>query len=232
MLTEALEGALMQNASSRVTVLGRLLLVAFLAFVLPPSRAATQTSSYPKRVSLDGPWGYRPLAHTTLKGDGSIIDASSDLPAPGTMPVPSNWNLQGLLNFNGRVRFERDFDFTESLLSSNRAFLVFHGIDYFADVELNATFVARHEGYFQTFEFDVMPEIKQGYNHLVVTLDAPMEEVGAVWPDHKRLIKGIFSHWDCKPGSVSKEFGQDGTSAGIWNSVQLEVRHVAWLGNV
>src|SRR5439155_10073557 len=51
-------------------------------------------------------------------------------------------------------------------------------------------------------------------------------------PDHKRLIKGVFSHWDCKPGSVSKEFGQDGTSAGIWNSVELDIRRTAWLGNV
>jgi beta-mannosidase len=167
-----------------------------------------------------------------LKSDASIVDSTSDLPAPGRTPVPSNWNLQGLPNFNGRVRFERDFDFTESLSPSDRAFLVFCGVDYFADVELNGTAVGHHEGYFQTFEFDVTLQIKRGRNHVVVTVDVPLEEVGAVWPDHKRLIKGIFPHWDCKPGSVSKEFGQDGTSAGIWNSVQLEIRNMAWLGSV
>jgi beta-mannosidase len=148
------------------------------------------------------------------------------------MPVPSNWNLNGLPNFNGRVRFERDFDFGETLSPSDRVFLVFHGVDYFVDVEVNGTQIGRHEGYFQAFEYDVTPEIKRGRNHVVATVDAPMEETGTVWPDHKRLIKGIFSHWDCKPGSTSKEFGQDGTSAGIWNSVELEVRHLAWLGNV
>ena len=148
------------------------------------------------------------------------------------MPVPSNWHLAGLPNFNGRVRFERDFDFAEPVSSPDRVFLIFHGVDYFADVELNGTLVGRHEGYFQTFEFDVTPQIKHGRNHVAVTVDAPFEEAGTVWPDHKRLIKGIFSHWDCKPGSVSNQFGQDGTSAGIWNSVGLEIRHVAWLDNV
>jgi beta-mannosidase len=203
-----------------------------LVFVLPASGVVAQPSRYPKRISLDGPWGYRPLAHTTLKPDGSFVDVTSELPASGTMPVPSNWNLQRLPNFNGRVRFERDFDFAEPISSSDRVLLVFHGVDYFAHVELNGAVVGHHEGYFQTFEFDVTPEIRRGRNHIVVTVDAPMEEVGSVWPDHKRLIKGILSHWDCKPGSVSKESGQDGTSAGIWNSVHLEIRHVAWLGNV
>ncbi len=29
----------------------------------------------------------------------------------------------------------------------------------------------------------------------------PLEEPGTVWPDHKIGIKGILSHWDCRPGS-------------------------------
>lgn len=221
----------MRSLSDIVTI-RRVFLLGVLAFLLAPSLAGAQFSSYPKKFSLDGLWSYRALAHTTLKADGSTVADPSHLPGPGTMPVPSNWNLNGLPNFNGRVRFERDFDFGETLSPSDRIFLVFHGVDYFVDVEVNGTPAGRHEGYFQTFEFDVTPEIKRGRNHVVATVDAPMEETGAVWPDHKRLIKGIFSHWDCKPGSTSKEFGQDGTSAGIWNSVELEVRHLAWLGNL
>ncbi len=202
------------------------------AFLAGPSRGAAQSAPYPRKISLNGTWNYRPLARTLLKADGSIVNDISNLPKPGTMPVPSNWHLSGLENFNGRVRFERDFDFGETPASSDRVFLVFHGVDYFADVELNGTALGRHEGYFQTFEFDVTPQLKRGRNQIAVTVDAPMEEVGTVWPDHKRLIKGVLSHWDCKPGSTSQEFGQDGTSAGIWNSVELEVRHAAWLGNI
>jgi beta-mannosidase len=194
--------------------------------------AAAQASGYPLRMSLNGTWDYRPLARTTLKSDSAIVEDKSNLPPAGKMPVPSNWHLAGLTNFNGRVRFERAFDFSSTPASEDRVFLVFRGVDYFAEVELNGTLVGRHEGYFQFFEFDVTPQIKRGRNRLAVTVDAPLEEPGTVWPDHKRMIKGVLSHWDCKPGGVSRKFGQDGTTAGIWNDVELEVRHAAWLGNV
>jgi beta-mannosidase len=165
-----------------------------------------------------------------LKADGKIVDSTDNLPKSGTMAIPSNWHLNGLPNFNGRVRFERDFDFAQRLGENDRAFVVVHGVDYFATVEVNGTVVGHHEGYFQQFEFDVTRQLKRGRNRLAITVDAPMEEPGTVWPDHKRMIKGIFSHWDCKPGSTNEKTGQDGTSAGIWNHLELQVRHGAWMG--
>ena len=202
------------------------------ALILATNSAAAHAAGNLEPVGLDGSWSYQPVARTTLKADGSIVEDKSGLPPAGKMTIPSNWHLSGLANFNGRVRFERDFDFDQPPAAGTRAFLIFHGVDYFADVELNGSPVGHHEGYFQTFEFDVTPQIKRGHNHLVVTVDAPYEEPGTVWPDHKRLIKGVLSHWDCKPGSVLMKSGQEGTSAGIWNSVELEVRRTAWLGNV
>ncbi len=183
-------------------------------------------------LSLDGAWNYLPLARTLLKPDESIVEDKSNLPGPGKMPVPSNWHVHGLPNFSGRVRFERDFENPRELASSERAFLLFRGIDYFSEIQLNGALVGRHEGYFQRFEFDVTPNSRRGLNHLAVTVDAPREEPGTVWPEHKRLIKGIFTHWDGKPGGLMKEFGQDGTTAGIWNSVEFLIRRTAWIGNV
>ena len=206
------------------------LFLMILLIAVPP--AAAQSSARSRTLSLDGDWGFEPLARTTIKPDGTIAEDTSDLPQPGTMKVPSNWHLEGLANFNGRVRFECAFDFAEKLGPTDRVFLVFRGVDYFADVELNGVPVGKHEGYFQAFEFDVTPQIKRGHNQLAVIVDAPLEEPGTVWPDHKRMIKGVLSHWDCKPGNVYKATGQDGTTAGIWNSVGLEIRHAAWLGNV
>ena len=203
-----------------------------IVFLTAVSTAAGQSNGYPKRWSLNGTWDYAPLARTTLKPGGAIAEDKSNLPAPGRMAVPSNWHLSGLPNFNGRVRFERDFDFAEKLGTGDRVFLIFHGVDYFTEVVLNEMPVGSHEGYFQAFEYDVTPFLKRGRNHLAVTVDAPLEEPGTVWPDHKRMIKGVFSHWDCKPGNVYKATGLDGTSAGIWNDVDLELRRVAWLGNV
>ncbi len=208
-----------------------LIALAFTA-VITCSSALAGPGTYPARISLDGAWDYQPVARTTHKADGSIVEDKTNLPAAGKMAVPSNWHLSGLANFNGRVLFTREFDFVEKLNPADRAFLVFHGVDYFAEVELNGSPVGKHEGYFQAFEFDVTPHLKRGRNRLAVTVDAPLEEPGTVWPDHKRMIKGVFSHWDCKPGSTSMKDGQDGTTAGIWNSVELEIRHQAWLGNV
>jgi beta-mannosidase len=198
----------------------------------PVFPVAAQKAAYPRVISLNGTWQYQPIAHTTLKANGSVVEDKANVPVSGQMSVPSNWHLNGLPDFNGRVRFTRDFDFTERLSSLDRVFLLFRGVDYFAEVEINGTLVGRHEGYFETFEFDITPQLKHGRNYIAVVVDAPWEEPGAVWPDHKRMIKGVLSHWDCKPGSVSTKFGQDGTSAGIWNRVELEIRHAAWLGNV
>jgi beta-mannosidase len=192
----------------------------------------SQDSNPVTRLSLDGIWKYQPLARTTLKPDGQIAEDKSNLPPAGTIPVPSNWHLHGLPNFNGRVRFTRQFNLAKPLGANGHAFLIFHGVDYFADICLNGNQVGKHEGYFQSFEFDVTPFLKPGANELAVTVDAPLEEPGTVWPDHKRMIKGLFSDWDCKPGSVSLKTGQDGTTAGIWNSVELEAREQAWLGTV
>ena len=183
-------------------------------------------------ISLSGPWNYRPIARTTLHADGSISEDKSNLPPAGKMAVPSNWHLSGLPNFNGRVLFECDFNFAHKLSPDDRVFLVFYGVDYFAKVALNGVMIGRHEGYFQRFEFDITRQVRQGRNHLAVTVDAPLEEPGTVWPNHKRMIKGVFSHWDCRPGSTSMEHGQDGTTAGIWNRVELEVRNSAWLGEI
>jgi len=203
----------------------------------PKAFSATErTTARPRlgrtAVSLTGQWNYRPIARTTLHSDGSISEDKSNLPPAGRMAVPSNWHLSGLPNFNGRVLFERDFNFTHKLSPDDRVFLVFYGVDYFSKVALNGTTIGDHEGYFQRFEFDVTRHIMQGSNHLAVTVDAPLEEPGTVWPNHKRMIKGVFSHWDCKPGSTSLEHGQDGTTAGIWNRVELEIRNSAWLDEV
>ena len=150
-----------------------LLLFLFLSSALP---VAAQEVVYPHKMSLNGPWQYQPIAYTTLKAEGSVVEDKGNVPRPGQMNIPANWHLKGLPNFNGRVRFERDFDFTERLSSLDRVFLIFHGVDYFADVEINGTPVGHHEGYFQTFEFDVTPQLKRGRNHVAVVVDGPFEK--------------------------------------------------------
>ena len=137
-----------------------------------------------------------------------------------TLAVPGNWNAVGLDNFIGTVWYKKSF-----LLENKSDLLLyalrFAGVDYFADVWLNGEVVGKHEGYFQWFEFDVSDLLIAGENELIVKVCSPFEEPGKVWPDRKQLIKGIFGHHDCRPGSSSSKYGQDFNTGGIWNNVEL-----------
>ncbi|HXF63237.1 MAG TPA: glycoside hydrolase family 2 TIM barrel-domain containing protein [Caldilineaceae bacterium] len=176
-----------------------------------------------RRISLNGTWHYEPLAWTTVQADGSLVESTDNLPPGGEMELPMNWQLRGLDSFDGRVRFTRSFPRPDTA-PHERVFLVFRGVDYFADVTLNGQFLGRHTGYFQPFAFEVTDQLRAGDNDLQVDVDCPKEEPGSVWPDHKWLIKGILSHWDCRPGSWDLATGQEKNSGGIWGDVYLEVR--------
>lgn len=170
------------------------------------------------KVFLDGEWEY-------------LLDPKSTF-TPKTLPkgiwqkmkVPSNWCFEGLTNYSGVVWFRRRFDLPQgmSLLKSKREYwLRFQGVDYYARVWLNGVFVGEHEGYFQPFEFRITHLLRSKRNELLVWVNSPREEPGAVWPERKRLIKGVFSHHDCRPGGWDLEHGQDMNTGGIWGHVEL-----------
>ncbi|HQY90336.1 glycoside hydrolase family 2 TIM barrel-domain containing protein [Caldilinea sp.] len=184
-----------------------------------------------QRIDLNGVWRYQPLAWTTVQADGSMTDNAENLPPAGEMALPMNWQLRGLESFDGRVRFTRRFA-APALANGARAFLVFRGVDYFADVTLNGQPVGKHAGYFQPFEFEITDLLRQGENQLQIDVDCPKEEPGAVWPDHKWIIKGILNHWDARPGSWELTTGQEQNSGGIWGEVYVETRPAAFVANV
>ncbi len=137
-----------------------------------------------------------------------------------TMDIPINWELAGLHNYNGTIWFINDFEI--DLPIKGISLLHFLGVDYFAEVWLNDTFLGKHEGYFSPFYFDVSKVLCKK-NLLVVKVISPFEKPDEVWPDKKRTIKGIFSHHDCRPGGNNKEHGQDQNTGGIWNDVFIEL---------
>ena len=183
------------------------------------------------RIDLNGVWQYQPLAWTTLHADGTIRANEENLPPAGTMLLPMNWQLRGLDSFDGCVRFTRTF-VVPPLGSNERAFLVFRGVDYFADVSVNGHALGRHAGYFQPFEFEITDFLHAGENQVQVDVDCPKEEAGAVWPDHKWVIKGILNHWDARPGSWDFQTGQEKNSGGIWADVYVEVRPATFVAHV
>ena len=173
--------------------------------------------------SLGGIWTCTPLSRVTLRADGTWEQDRTSLPPAREMRVPSHWEREGLESFFGTVRFEREFE-APRYGPGESVWLLFKGVDYFATVYVNGQEVGRHEGYFQAWDLEITKYLLPGDNRLVVEVTSPKEEPGTAWPERKRVIKGVLTHWDCRPGSWDPSTGQDMHSGGIWNDVVLEVR--------
>ena len=168
-------------------------------------------------ISLNGLWNYI-LDQDSKYSYQNIAHRVSKRNFDGKMKIPDNWQTGGLHNYSGTVWFIRYFNIKKN--KSKHFILRFYGVDYFCEVWINNRYVGKHEGYFQNFEFEITREIKSK-NLLVVKVTSPKEPVGTVWPNKKKLIKGIFNHHDCRPGGWDLNKGQDLNTGGIWNNVEL-----------
>jgi beta-mannosidase len=166
-----------------------------------------------QRINLNGIWLYWLDNNQERKTDPDHLKE---------MEVPSNWHLSGLPNHAGAVWFKRKFYVNENL-KEKESWLNFEGVDYFAEIWLNGTFIGEHEGYFQSFRLNTTDVLTNGENVLIVKVDSPFEEPLKAWPDRKRLIKGVLNHHDCRPGGWHHTFGQSGNTGGIWGNVDLLV---------
>lgn len=184
-----------------------------------------------KSQSLNGVWEYTPLAHVTIVKDGSWHRTTEQLPSPGHMQLPGHWEKQGLSDFFGTVRFERSFA-GPALSAGESLWFVCDGADYFTTLFINDHPVGTHEGYFQRWEFDITSYVQPGENRIALEVTSPLEDPDGVWPGNKRVIKGILTHWDCRPGSWDPTTGQQQHSGGVWNTVRLEVRPAVFIQHV
>ncbi len=172
-----------------------------------------------KIVDLNGIWKSIPDPDSLLDITAATAEFAADRCAPA--PVPTNWELHGLKNFNGTVWYCREFQLNE-INAGSSFFLKFEGVDYISDVFLNGVHTGSNEGYFAPFFVKLERDsLRVGSNSLVVRVNSPFEEPGTVWPLRKKTVKGVLNHHDCRPGSWDLERGQDANTGGIWNSVTL-----------
>jgi len=170
------------------------------------------------KYSLNGKWNFVTDSLSELDFDSFLLLKDKQ---QNKMKLPVNWQLAGLNNFNGTVWFYRTFDLN-NFNNLGLPLLKFNGVDYFSDVWINNINSGHHEGYFQSF-FHILNSniLTEKNNEIVVRVSSPKEKPGEVWPSNKQLIKGIFSHHDCRPGGWSMEHGQDKNTGGVWNDVEL-----------
>ncbi|MCF8240664.1 MAG: hypothetical protein K9J16_04695 [Melioribacteraceae bacterium] len=177
-------------------------------------------SEIQKKISLNGSWLFVKDADEMFSFN-EVFTLFNDEKHDGEMIIPVNWQLAGLYNFNGACWFRKEFTINK-FNSNDIVRLHFAGVDYFCEVWINGNKIGEHEGYFQSFHFDIEKYLHKSLpNELIVKTASPLEEPGKVWPHKKKLIKGIFNHHDCRPGGWSLERGQEKNTGGIWNDVYI-----------
>lgn len=164
----------------------------------------------PQSYSLNGEWDFYP-------GFQDMQDIK-DVPW-GKIKVPSNWYLSG---HDIDSAWYRKIFYVPDEFSGSKIGLQFSGVDYIADVWLNGIYLGRHEGYFQSFYLPVSKVNFYMQNELLVRVLSPLERPEN-YSLNKKLIKGIFSHHDTRPGNAWSPLGQEKNTGGIWSDVEIRI---------
>lgn len=172
----------------------------------------------PRTISLDGAWRLLPI--DAFRQGFYPLDDEHWL----EQDLPAHWQQHSLLeSYIGKMvyrkRFTMDSDEIRSTSEARdnatrhsslitRYWLRLNGVFYWSQPYFNGVDLGRHEGYFAPQEHEVTRWIA-GENTLIIEAECPDErdKLG------KRMITGVFSHWDClDPGT---------NPGGIWLPVEL-----------
>lgn len=168
--------------------------------------------------SLDGNWAFSPGKKPKHAWEWQ------------TIKVPANWYKEGY-DISGEAWYQKTFIANEDL-KNKKVTLLLKGIDYQADIWLNDKHLAKQEGYFQVNTVDLTPAIIAGKrNTLTIKVDSPLENKED-FSLRKRLLKGIFSHHDTRPGGAWSDRGQEQNTGGIWGSVEIHTSHQLFIKNI
>lgn len=124
--------------------------------------------------------------------------------------IPSHWQQHPALEQHvGKVVYRCHFADYEVSDEQTRIWLRFNGIFYWWRAYLNGVDQGRHEGYFIPYEHEVTDILRRD-NTLLVEVECPDEHLKI----GKRMITGVFSHWDC--------FDPLANPGGIWLPVEVQ----------
>ena len=179
--------------------------------------------TFPNSTSLDGAW--RLLPTDSFRQGFYPLDDDSWI----EQELPAHWQQHPLLErYAGKMIYRKRFPFQSKIedrgsriegrdlrssifdprSSAARYWLRFNGVFYWSQPYFNGVDLGRSEGYFMPHEYEVTPWVADE-NTLVVEVECPEErdKLG------KRLITGVFSHWDCLDPATNP--------GGIWLPVEL-----------
>ena len=180
-----------------------------------------------RSIRLEGDWQVCPVAPDDARQPAVLFAAHDTQP----FCIPDSSHLQPVLYpeqpFWGehlRTINRQDWLYRRTFHAPDPNFrrvrLLFGGVDYFAEVWLNDSFLGRHEGHFAAFDFDVSHLLRpDGENTLFVRVSSPWDSPNrnGTYPlDHVRrgLVKGLYEHGE---GVIPP----DVNPIGIWRPVWL-----------
>lgn len=151
-------------------------------------------------ISLDGQWSLTDQHGTTT-----------------TVAVPGPWTSQvrGQHFSSQTVIYRREFPLMTEPAMSDRVLLAFGGVNYSAVVRVNGVEVGSHVGGWTPFEFDVTGAVHAGENTIEVVVGYPVFGLA----DDDVAINEV-------PHGKQTWYG---SGAGIWQSVELDVRPAQYL---
>jgi beta-mannosidase len=167
------------------------------------------------RHDLSGTWQVRAVEEFSA----AVREAPWEGEGWLTQDLPAHWQQHPALSrYTGKVVYRRRV--TVDPQPGRRYFLRLNGVFYRYAAYLDGRLLGSHEGYFAPADFEVTDRLTGG-NLLTVEVECPPE----TRKTGKRLITGIFSHWD----HLDPELGP----GGIWLPIELIVTgpvKLSWMG--
>lgn len=173
-------------------------------------------------VSLDGEWELM----WAEKGEGPPLSGWRKVRVPGTAHV--QW-LDAKQIYSREAEwisgkewwYRREFTLP-ARFSGKRLRLEFEATDYYADVYLNGTWLGRHEGYIDPYEYDITKQARlDGPNKIEVRVWTPVDYY---WKHRPYTVKGSYGAVDQKPDDI--------TALGITRSVRVTAGAAARIADV
>lgn len=159
-------------------------------------------------LSLNGTWKALTDKENLGEADGFYeIDFDDSDWKP--IKVPGHWQEEGFPEYQGILWYRHKFQIPDELKQFFKIIrLRFAGVFYYCKIWLNEEYVGDHEGYFDTFDFNITGLLDKE-NTLAVKVVCDEEKDRS----SKRQITGVFSDWDASDPLFNP--------GGIWNDVSL-----------
>ncbi|XP_076284235.1 beta-mannosidase [Lasioglossum baleicum] len=135
---------------------------------------------------------------------------------------------------NQSVIYSKRFHVNKTLLSAPKVILIFHGLDTFATISINAQEIGKTSNMFVQYTFDITKYLKKGENSLSVFFDSAVKKAKALYETQamRYIVPPVcvpttyngechVNHIRKMQASFSWDWGPAFPSMGIWKSVEV-----------